>query len=109
MLLKNAYIFKDGSFHSSDLFIIDDKRWIAGKNLSAVKTDKVIDLQGKYIIPGLVDVHVHLRQPGFEYKETILTGSKSGAAGGFTSICAMPNVVPTPDSVDNVRREFGRL
>lgn len=104
MLLKNAYIYKDGSFHASDLFIIDDKRWIAGKNLSAVKTDKVIELQGKYIIPGLVDVHVHLRQPGFEYKETILTGSKSGAAGGFTSICAMPNVVPAPDSIDNVRR-----
>ncbi|NLV34978.1 MAG: dihydroorotase [Clostridiaceae bacterium] len=104
MLLRNAYLYKDGSFSSSDLFVINDKQWIAGKNLSSVKTDAVIDLSGKYIIPGLVDVHVHLREPGFEYKETILSGTESGAAGGFTSICAMPNVNPAPDKIDNIRR-----
>jgi dihydroorotase len=104
MLLRNANLYKDGSFSSSDLFVINDKQWIAGKNLSSVKTDAVIDLSGKYIIPGLVDVHVHLREPGFEYKETILSGTESGAAGGFTSICAMPNVNPAPDKIDNIRR-----
>ena len=49
-------------------------------------------------MPGAVDVHVHLREPGFEYKETIETGSKSAVAGGFTTICPMPNTKPTPDS-----------
>ena len=104
MLLRNAYFYKDGSFDSSDLFIINEKQWIAGKKLSSIESDQIIDLSGKYIIPGLVDVHVHLREPGFEYKETILTGSRSGAAGGFTSICAMPNVIPAQDNIDNVRR-----
>ncbi len=103
MLLRNAYLYKDGSFDSSDLFIINEKKWIAGKNLSSIESDQVIDLSAKYIIPGLVDVHVHLREPGFEYKETISTGSRSGAAGGFTSICAMPNVNPSPDNTNNIR------
>ncbi|HOD94005.1 MAG TPA: dihydroorotase [Clostridia bacterium] len=103
MLLKNAFIYTDGSFNSSDLLIINEKQWIVGKNLSSIESKQVIDLTGKYIIPGLVDVHVHLREPGFDYKETILTGSKSAAKGGFTSICAMPNVIPAPDNINSIK------
>lgn len=103
MLLKNAFVYIDGSFKSSDLFLINETKWIIGEDFSSIGSDQVIDLLGKYIVPGLVDVHVHLRQPGFEYKETILTGSKSAATGGFTSICAMPNVKPSPDDVVNIR------
>ena len=55
-------------------------------------------------MPGLVDVHVHFREPGFTYKETILTGSQAAARGGFTSVCAMPNLDPVPDSVENFQK-----
>ncbi len=60
--------------------------------------DKVIDGGGKYIIPGMIDLHVHLREPGFEYKEDIASGSKCAAAGGVTSVFAMPNTKPATDS-----------
>jgi len=60
--------------------------------------DRTIDAAGKIVAPGLIDMHVHLREPGHEYKETILTGSRAAAAGGFTAVCAMPNTVPVNDN-----------
>ena len=58
----------------------------------------VIDAEGKYVMPGLVDLHVHLREPGFEYKETIYSGTHAMAKGGFTAVCPMPNTKPVTDS-----------
>lgn len=69
---------------------------------SDLEGDKIIDLDGKLIMPGLIDVHVHLREPGFTDKETIKTGSRAAARGGFTTICAMPNTNPIPDTVDKM-------
>ncbi|MDN4494178.1 dihydroorotase [Ureibacillus aquaedulcis] len=63
---------------------------------------EIIDGNGNLLAPGFVDVHVHLREPGFEHKETIATGTASAAKGGFTTICAMPNTKPVPDSVENL-------
>lgn len=63
-----------------------------------IDADKVIDASNKWVVPGFIDLHVHLREPGFEYKETIETGSKSAAKGGFTTICCMPNTKPVTDS-----------
>ncbi|MBR5659698.1 MAG: dihydroorotase [Lachnospiraceae bacterium] len=65
----------------------------------------VIDAKGMYVMPGLIDLHVHFREPGFEYKETIETGSKSCAKGGFTGVCPMPNTKPVIDSTETVRFE----
>jgi len=62
--------------------------------------DKVVDGGGRFIIPGMIDLHVHLRDPGFEYKEDIISGSKCAAAGGVTSVFAMPNTKPATDSVE---------
>lgn len=62
----------------------------------------VIDAKGMYVMPGLIDLHVHFREPGFEYKETIETGSKSCAKGGFTGVCPMPNTKPVIDSAEMV-------
>lgn len=57
--------------------------------------------KGHFVSPGFVDVHVHLREPGGEYKETIETGTKAAARGGFTTVCPMPNTRPVPDSVEH--------
>lgn len=71
------------------------------KNLS-IQYERVIDCDNSFLLPGLVDVHVHLREPGYEYKETIATGSKAGAVGGYTTLFAMPNVNPAPDSLGSL-------
>jgi len=67
------------------------------ENISA-SADQIIDAKGYWVAPGLIDVHVHLREPGYEYKETIKTGSRAAAKGGFTTICCMPNTNPVVDN-----------
>src|SRR6516162_804372 len=67
--------------------------------LNGVQAAETIDAKGLIVAPGLVDVHVHLREPGQTYKETIATGTAAAAAGGFTSVVAMPNTVPVNDTV----------
>ncbi len=84
-----------------DLLIENDIVKAIGKNLE-VNSEKIIDATGYWVVPGLIDVHVHLREPGYEYKETILSGSCSGAKGGFTTICCMPNTNPVIDNKDVV-------
>ncbi len=66
----------------------------------------VVDCSNKYIFPGFVDVHVHFREPGFSYKETIKTGSMAAAHGGYTSVCTMPNLNPTPDSKEHLQEQL---
>ncbi len=61
------------------------------------------------IFPGFCDVHVHFREPGFSYKETILTGSKAAAAGGYTAVCTMPNLNPVPDSIEHLQLQLGKI
>ena len=98
ILLKNGTLidYKTNIFDKYDIIIEDDKIKKIGKSLTDDCT-KIIDCTNLYIIPGMIDMHCHLREPGFEHKETIETGSKSAVAGGFTTICPMPNTKPTPD------------
>lgn len=106
ILLKNAMAFVDKKFTKCDISIEDN----VIKNISTIippmEDDFVIDLKNNYLLPGLIDVHVHLREPGFIYKETVETGSMAGAKGGYTSICAMPNLNPVPDSMENLKIEL---
>lgn len=99
ILLKNGTVidYKNSIFEQYDILIENDTIKKLAKNIEE-KADTVIDCTGLYIMPGMIDIHCHLREPGFEYKETIETGSKSAVAGGFTTICPMPNTKPTPDS-----------
>ncbi len=98
-LLKNGTLidYKTNTFEKTDILIENDMIKEIAKEISK-DVDKTIDCTNFYIIPGMIDMHCHLREPGFEHKETIETGSKSAVCGGFTTICPMPNTKPTPDS-----------
>lgn len=99
ILLKNGRLidYKTQTDEVTDILINDNKIEKIAKNISE-EADKIIDCTDFNIIPGMIDMHCHLREPGFEYKETIETGAKSAVCGGFTTICPMPNTKPTPDS-----------
>ena len=90
----------DGRFAPSDI-VID-----GGRIVSVTPAAGPISDTSLYALPGFTDVHVHLREPGFSYKETIATGSRAAARGGYTAVCAMPNLDPAPDSVEHLRREL---
>lgn len=109
ILLKNALIFTNEKFEKNNVEIEDGVISKIAVANDEEKFDKVYDLEGLYLFPGLIDVHTHLRQPGFEYKETIETGSMAGAKGGYTSICAMPNLNPTPDCMENLQIELDAI
>ncbi len=98
-LFKNGTVidYANNTEKKLDILVENDKITKIAETIE-VEADKVIDCTGLYIMPGMIDMHCHLREPGGEHKETIETGSKSAVAGGFTTICPMPNTNPTPDS-----------
>lgn len=102
-LIKNGYVIDpaNGLEGIYDVLIEDDKIKAVESEIT-VEANKIIDASNKYVMPGFIDLHVHLREPGFEYKETIKTGTMSAAAGGYTTICPMPNTNPTIDSKEMV-------
>ncbi len=99
VLLKNGKLIDYATMTDDyfDILIEDNKIKEISKNINK-KADKFIDCTDLFIIPGMIDMHCHLREPGFEQKETIETGMKSAVKGGFTTICPMPNTNPTCDS-----------
>ncbi len=100
-LIKNGSVFIKGKLIKTDLLI--DKGIIAQIDTEIPEENHdVIDAENKVISPGFVDLHVHLREPGGEQKETIKTGTAAAAKGGFTTIAAMPNTNPVPDSIENL-------
>lgn len=103
ILLKNGHVYdyKNNIEDKLDILIEEDKIVKVASNIEDT-ADEVIDCTNLNIIPGMIDMHCHLREPGFEYKETIETGCRSALAGGFTTICPMPNTKPTPDNVETL-------
>ena len=105
ILIKNGRMINpsDKTDETGDLFIEDGVIKEKGPSLDLpVQPDKVIDAQGCYVMPGLIDLHVHLRDPGLTHKEDVASGSRAAARGGFTTILAMPNTKPVIDSPDRV-------
>jgi len=98
-LFRGARLVDPRSGHDgvADVLVEDEEISAVGQGLAGGKA-KVIDCDGLVIAPGLVDMHAHLREPGFEHKETIETGSRAAAAGGYTAVCAMPNTDPVADN-----------
>ena len=115
LLFANGTIInpKTDQMEQMDILIKEDRIIEIGTNLvkktsasdSYITTDiEVIDAKGYYITPGFIDLHVHLREPGFEYKETIFTGSRACAKGGYTSVVCMPNTKPALDRVETIEK-----
>ncbi len=101
ILLSDANVFLNGDLVKTNI-IIENGRIVSFFNSPFHSYDKSFNLKDKIILPGLVDVHVHLREPGFFYKESIYSGTAAAVRGGFTSVCAMPNLNPFPDSEENI-------
>ena len=103
ILIQNGHVIDPHTKRDEccDVLIEDDRIKKVAEKID-VKTDRVIDATGCYVMPGFIDLHVHLRDPGLEYKETLETGGKAAARGGVTTICAMPNTKPVTDSGEMV-------
>ena len=94
-------IYKNGCLSSLPL-VADNGIIVSSDELQG----DIISFDGMYIFPGFADVHVHLREPGFSYKETIKTGTLASAHGGYTAVCSMPNLNPVPDNVENLKMQL---
>ncbi len=100
MLIKGGRVIDPSQKIDDTLDVLVENGLIkqVGKGLQAPADAKVVDAAGKYVVPGLIDMHVHLRDPGLEYKEDIISGTRAAVSGGFTSVCCMPNTKPTIDN-----------
>ena len=103
LLLKNAHVIDPqvGLNETADILVRDGRVVEIGQNL-AMEKGVERDLGGKIVVPGLVDIHVHLREPGYETKEDIASGTRAAAHGGFTAVCCMPNTKPVIDNAVGV-------
>ncbi len=93
-LIKGAKVLDPGNLDDFKDILIKDQKIEAIVEPGTVRNEekiKILDATGMIVVPGLIDIHVHLREPGHEYKETIETGLAAAAAGGFTAVCSMPN------------------
>jgi dihydroorotase len=109
LLIQNTrYIAKEGNIQQGDIFVEDGVIKQIGLNLKQV-AERVIDGQGLLVSPGFIDLHIHLREPGGEKKETIATGTMAAAHGGFTTVAAMPNTRPVPDSKEQMESLKARI
>ncbi|MFD1447035.1 dihydroorotase [Oceanobacillus profundus] len=108
-LLKNAKkLAATNEFEVCEI-LIEGKQIKEIAPIISEEADEIIDLQGKLVLPGFIDVHIHLREPGGEHKETILTGTEAAARGGYTTVCAMPNTNPVPDSKEALEALWGKI
>lgn len=99
ILIKDGHVIDPGRWNGpADVLIENGAIAAVSPGLSAPKTATLVHAKGQLVLPGFIDLHVHFREPGFEYKETVQTGTASAVAGGFTSVCCMPNTNPVNDN-----------
>ena len=104
-VIKGGRTYVDGAFVAADIRIEDGIITAVGSQVDEEGAE-VIDATGLHVVPGLIDVHVHFREPGFAYKETIATGSAAAACGGYTTVCPMPNLKPAPDTKAHLEEQL---
>ena len=105
-ILKNAMVLADSRFRPADIAVQSGRIVSIAKDLKSLPGFTVIDLHSAAVFPGFVDVHVHLREPGFSYKETIRTGTLAAAHGGYAHVCPMPNLNPVPDTAEHLQAQL---
>ena len=105
LVLKGGTVYTGSGFVQADV-AVEEGRIVSVSSSVFEEGSSVIELHDQLVVPGFVDVHVHLRQPGFSYKETIYSGTSAAAAGGYTAVCAMPNLKPVPDCMENLREQL---
>ena len=101
-IIKNGFVVGVGK---QDIAITDGRISERREHIEPTADDRVINAEGLVVAPAFVDVHVHLREPGYGYKERIATGTMAAARGGYTTVCSMPNLNPVPDSVENLKAQ----
>ena len=104
-LFKNAYVFTEYGIRKQNI-LLSDGIIRTNANTFPHEPEHVVDANGLFIFPGFADVHVHLREPGFSYKETIRSGTSAAAHGGYTAVCAMPNLKPVPSTLSQLQVEL---
>lgn len=102
-ILKNAMVLTGSRFRPADIAVQSGRIVSIAKGLESLPGFTIIDLHNAAVFPGFVDVHIHLREPGFSYKETIRTGTLAAAHGGYAHVCPMPNLDPVPDTAEHLR------
>ncbi len=107
-LLSNGSVFTSkGELISSDIIVCGDSVEFLGRGCAGHSfPSSIVDISGYTVFPGFTDVHVHFREPGFSYKETIKSGTLAASRGGYTTVCTMPNLRPVPDSLCNLRQQL---
>ncbi|HIQ81969.1 MAG TPA: dihydroorotase [Candidatus Pullichristensenella stercorigallinarum] len=109
LVLKNAQLYAGGQFTRTDALLENGALVALESGIPVPSRAVVLEKPNIVIFPGLIDVHVHFREPGFSYKETMETGSLAAARGGFTRVCAMPNLSPVPDSLAHLDMQLARI
>lgn len=105
-LFSKATVYVKDKFQRADILVRDGLIADISGTIVPAAGDEVFNFNNCFVFPGLADVHVHLREPGFFYKETIASGTAAAARGGFTSVCTMPNLDPVPDSAENLAAQL---
>lgn len=105
-LIKNATIVNEKQIRQGDILINGERIEHIGSAIAAKSNYEILDASGLYLIPGIIDTHVHFREPGLDYKGTIETESKAAIAGGVTSFMEMPNTIPNATSLDLLERKY---
>lgn len=108
-LIKNIKLLSDTGEQIVKEILIEDEKIVQIDEKIEVEAERIIDGRGKLALPGFIDVHIHLREPGGEAKETIETGTKAAARGGFTTVAAMPNTNPVPDNREVLDSLFSKI
>lgn len=108
-LIKGGEVYTSQGLQNKDILLADGKVKKIADAIPESEAERVIDATGLTVIPGLTDLHVHFREPGFEYKETVEGGADCAQAGGFTTVCTMPNLKPCPDSLENLELQLSKI